>query len=150
VTSLDVTHRPSRRRRLRSLHREASPTGPSGGVFASGLPSESKSSTLLVRDDPGQPGAALSQRRAPGRGATAPAVDRRRCRGRSPSRDSESPDMGRTLIKRVICHGSDISVSHVIGPITEISNEVMQPEQRKRKPILGQFTRTSVCLHQRC
>jgi hypothetical protein len=35
----------------------------------------SNSSTLPVRDDPGQPGAALRQLRALGRGATAPAVD---------------------------------------------------------------------------
>jgi hypothetical protein len=35
----------------------------------------SNASTLLVRDDPGQPGAALRQLRATGRGATAPAVD---------------------------------------------------------------------------
>jgi hypothetical protein len=46
----------------------------------------SNSSTLLVGDNPGQPGVALRQRRAQGRGATAPAVDRRCSRGRSPSR----------------------------------------------------------------
>jgi hypothetical protein len=46
----------------------------------------SKSSTLLVRDSPGQPGVALRRLRAPGRGATAPTVDRRRRRGSYPSR----------------------------------------------------------------
>jgi hypothetical protein len=45
----------------------------------------SDSSTLLVRDSPGQPGAALRRLRAPGRGATAPGVNLRRCRRRSPS-----------------------------------------------------------------
>jgi hypothetical protein len=38
-----------------------------------------------LRDNPGQPRAALRQLRVPGRGATAPAMDRRRRRGRSPS-----------------------------------------------------------------
>jgi hypothetical protein len=45
----------------------------------------SNSSTLLVGVNPGQPGAALRQRRAPGRGSTAPAVERRSRRQRSPS-----------------------------------------------------------------
>jgi hypothetical protein len=48
----------------------------------------SNSSTLLVRVSPGQPGVALRQRLASGRGATAvtaPAVHRRRCLLRSPS-----------------------------------------------------------------
>jgi hypothetical protein len=40
----------------------------------------SNSSTLLVGVNPSQPGAALRQRRAPGQGATAPAVERRRRR----------------------------------------------------------------------
>jgi hypothetical protein len=48
----------------------------------------SKSSTLLVRVNPGQPGVAPLQRRAPGRGATAPAVDRRRRRWKSLSHRS--------------------------------------------------------------
>ena len=57
---LDVTHRLYRRCRL---HREISPTRPSN------------SSTLLVRDYHGQPGAALRQLRALGRRSTALAVD---------------------------------------------------------------------------
>jgi hypothetical protein len=72
------TSRLSRRRRL---HREVSPTRPSGRVFEL----LSNSSTLLVGVNPGQLGVALRQRRAPGRGATAPAADRRRRRRRSPS-----------------------------------------------------------------
>jgi hypothetical protein len=84
------------------LHREISPTRPFGGVSRFGL--LSNSSTLLVRDNPGQPGAALRQLRATGRGATAPAVNRRRGRGKAS--DSESPDsdmpVGRALTKWVI------------------------------------------------
>ena len=45
-----------------------SPTRPSGGVFGF----RSNRSTLLVRVNPGRPGVALRQLRAPGRGATAP------------------------------------------------------------------------------
>jgi hypothetical protein len=88
---LYATHRLRRRRRL---HREVSPTRASGGI---GL--GSSSSTIQVRDTSPSArsrstpatgrstpvGDAPRQPRAPGRGATAPAVDRRRRRGRSPS-----------------------------------------------------------------
>jgi hypothetical protein len=54
--------------------KELSPTRPSSRVFGF----RSNSPTLLVRHNPGQPGVALRQPRAQGRGATAPAADRRR------------------------------------------------------------------------
>ena len=54
---------------------------PLGSVFGF----RSNSSTLLARDDTGRHGDALRQLRAPGRGATAPAVDIRRRRGKPPS-----------------------------------------------------------------
>jgi hypothetical protein len=73
------THR--QRRQLYRTYLVISSTRPSGGVFGF----QSYSSTLLVRDNLGQPGVALRKLRAPGRGATAPAVDRRSRRGRSQS-----------------------------------------------------------------
>jgi hypothetical protein len=66
--SLDAMHRSRRRSRL---HRELSSNGLSDRVFGF----RSNSSTLLVRDNPGQPGVALRQLRAPVQGATAPAVE---------------------------------------------------------------------------
>jgi hypothetical protein len=116
------------------LHRDVSPTTPSGGVFGPGFLSES--STLLVGDSPGQPGGALRQRRATGRGATAPAVDRRRRRGRSPSHRIRA---GHSL------RGSIIMVRNISALGNGgFLNEVMKPEQRRRKLILGQFTRHSM------
>ena len=74
----------------------------------------SNSSTLLVRDSPGQPGVALRQLRATGRGATAPAVDRRRGRGKA----SELPDMGRALTEWV----NNFDARFAIFPSQEYSN----------------------------
>jgi hypothetical protein len=66
----------------------------------------SNSSTLLVGVNPGQPGAALRQRRGPGtrfygtgRRATPP-----------PAEISESPAMARALTERVNTYGLNISV----------------------------------------
>jgi hypothetical protein len=116
----------------------AFPVAPVGRIAPclSGFPSNA--STLLVRDSPGQPGAALRRRRAPGQGAAAPAVDRRRRRGRFLSRRIWA---GHSL------RGSIIILVRVLPlPTTENSSKVMRPEPRRRKRILGQFTRISVCI----
>jgi hypothetical protein len=87
----------------------------------------SNSSTLLVRVTPGQPGVAPRQLRAPGRGATALDVGRRRCRETSPSHRTWA---GHSL------RGSIIMVRIFPFPTTEDSNAVIKPEQRKRELIL--------------
>jgi hypothetical protein len=67
----------------------------------------SNSSTRLVGDNPGQPGAALRQLRAPGQGAI---PSRGTCRRTTPplADISGAPDMERALAKRVNYRGSNI------------------------------------------
>jgi hypothetical protein len=74
----------SRRACVRGARADAGESARAGRSRVLGF--RSNSPRLLVIDSPGQPGAAPRQLRAPGRGVTAPAVDRRRRRGRSPSR----------------------------------------------------------------
>jgi hypothetical protein len=85
----------------------------------------SESSPPLVSNNPGQPGVALRQLRAPGRGATAPAVDRCRRRGRPPSRRiwaGRSPG-GSSITARI----SPFRVSENFEPGSETSGGEREP-----------------------
>jgi hypothetical protein len=86
------------------------------------------SSTLLFRDNPGQPGVALRQLRAPGRGATAPAVDRRRRRGKRPPA-SHRTWAGHSLRGSIIM----VQIFSILIQL-RISNEVIKRERRTQAP----------------
>jgi hypothetical protein len=92
----------------------------------------SESSTLLVRVNPGQSGAALRQLRAPGRGATAPAVDQRGRGRRSPGRRIRA---GHSLRGSIMGRALRVTPSHSEFPIGR--NRPIRPTLLRRRHLYG-------------